>query len=174
MFRQPEQRILSAYYHTGNLGKVEPWDEYKTLHNVSLDEYKRLQAGCATRMLTGDRCLPESHPTQPINNTVVDLAKERLRSFAFVGLTEEWDLSVCLFSVMTGSSCHKRMFPNVRPGRKHESGRMYDVRPLNGFKDIGDGMVYEEAKKIFYQQLDTYGVTLETCARVCGAAGRFS
>jgi len=174
MFRQPEQRILSAYYHTGIDGNAAPWGIDKTLSNMSLDDYKTLQAGCATRMLTGDSCLPESHPTQPINNTVVDLAKERLRSFAFVGLTEEWDLSVCLFSVMTGSSCHKRMFPNVRPGRKHESGRMYDVRPLNGFKDIGDGMVYEEAKKIFYQQLDTYGVTLETCARVCGAAGRFS
>ena len=36
--------------------------------------------------------------------------------FAFVGLTEEWDLSVCLFHRMFGGECHVREFLDVRPG----------------------------------------------------------
>ena len=57
--------------------------------------------GCQVKMLTGRRCAALYSPT------MLDLgqAKARLETgFAFVGLTDHYDLSVCLFHAMFGGA----------------------------------------------------------------------
>lgn len=54
-------------------------------------------AGCQVKMLTGNQCAAAS----PITPAVVAEAKERLRStLGFVGLTDHYNLSVCLLHSM--------------------------------------------------------------------------
>jgi len=163
MFRQPEQRILSAFHHTGYY-QTMPWNCTRDNANVTLDVYKTWQAGCATRMLTGSACMDEK--ATPIDAATLQLAKQRLHDFAFVGLQEEWQLSMCLLSSMTGMSCHRRMLMNNRPS-DGEASVTYDIKPLEGWRDSVDGSLYEEARTIFYQRLEEYGVTPNSCASTC-------
>ena len=46
----------------------------------------------------------------------MDRACARLRRFAFVGLTEYYDASVCLFHEMFGGRVRPNEFKNVREG----------------------------------------------------------
>ena len=45
----------------------------------------------------------------------LSLARTRVRQMAFVGMTEAWDLSVCLFHAMFGGECLAVEFNNSRP-----------------------------------------------------------
>lgn len=59
-------------------------------------------AGCYTKMLTHRFC------AEAVPLTLSDLrrAENRLRSgMAFVGLTEAWNASVCLFHAQHGGGC---------------------------------------------------------------------
>jgi hypothetical protein len=85
--------------------------------------------------------------------------------FAFVGLTGEWDLSVCLFHKMYGGKCHSREFVNVRPGSHHS--KQYDTQILGGFTDEMDGKLYERASKLFWSNVDKFGVTGQSCRQTC-------
>merc|ERR1712107_340610 len=53
-----------------------------------------------------------------VSEAEIALAKDRLiTGFAFVGLTHEWDLSVCLFHAKFGGACNKREFQNIRSAK---------------------------------------------------------
>ena len=86
--------------------------------------------GTAVTMLTGQRqnglqcirCGAKCPPLQSGPN--VSLAIERLRTFAFVGLTDEWALSICLLHVIHGPTfgterCVPAEFFNSREVRFH-------------------------------------------------------
>merc|ERR1712032_1535715 len=110
MMRQPEQRIISAFHH--NRHEVI----YKSL---DLPTYGRTIAGCAVRLLNGLQC---NGQMVNISSAMVRKATGRLENgFAFVGLIEEYALSVCLFHKMFGGQPEKREFLNIRPGKKHSA-----------------------------------------------------
>lgn len=57
-----------------------------------------------TKMLTGYRCAEQGVEITP---KLIKLAEERLHNdFAFIGLTEEWDVSICLFHQVKTSPIH--------------------------------------------------------------------
>merc|ERR1740130_1700859 len=87
-----------------------------------------------------------------VTDDMVELALWRLSDgFAFVGLTEEWALSVCLFHAMFGGDCHEREFLNVRPGVKHADHENYDASVLEGWVDPYDGALYAHTAKTFWE-----------------------
>lgn len=163
--RQPEQRIISAYRH-GQQGWQ--WHEYPA---ANLLQYAQVMQGCVVRMLTRDRraCYV---PQLRLGSYDVAVAQHRLRvAFSFVGLVEQWDLSICLGHKMFGGICRDTDFLNTRPGRqvmdpdtKYYSQAAYNTSELHGFRDAYDGAVYKEAKRIFAQSLLRYDVSLSTCA----------
>mmetsp|Transcript_114111 Transcript_114111/g.254656 ORF Transcript_114111/g.254656 Transcript_114111/m.254656 type:complete len:237 (-) Transcript_114111:97-807(-) len=162
LFRQPEQRLISGFYANRH--------DYR-YKNASISEYKHVIAGCAVRMMLGMSC--GSRPTyvlpKVVNENDADKAiKVLAKEFAFVGLTEEFDLSVCLFHKMYGGSCHAREFLNTRPG-DNRSAQEYDVDMLDGFKDEVDGKLYASAKNIFWQNVKVYDVHRQSCIKVCEA-----
>merc|ERR1719401_892886 len=115
MMRQPEQRIISGFTY-GLLG----WPQsYGATRTASVLDYAEVTQGCTVRMLTHtskvDGYCGDISP--PLTQDDVELAKSRLQKFAFVGLTEEWDLSICLFRAMFGGLCYGADFDNIRPGR---------------------------------------------------------
>merc|ERR1719188_2977225 len=157
--RQPEQRLISNYNWV-NSGDRDSGN--------SLQEYAEVNQGCAVRMLTH----PNNNPgydgpycgdmSQPLTKDDEDLAKLRLAEFAFVGLTDEWELSICLWRAMFGGLCYGSGFEDTRlpKGWKHP---MHDTTVLNGFVDSIDGELYLKAKEIFRAKLQLYGVSDASC-----------
>lgn len=154
MFRQPEQRVVSGFNH-----------DKHDINDKSLDllGYANAIAGCSVRMMNGRKCGDQVNVTQ----AMVSTALQRLDGgFAYVGLTEEWALSVCLFHLMHGSHCHKREFQDVRPGAQHAESA-YDTSDLKGWKDAFDGPLYNKAYVIFWANVAKYGASRETCSKTC-------
>lgn len=161
LLRQPEQRLLSAYNDDGDLFRAEPFisicAENRTPERIlSLDEFKSKWAHWATGQIVGH--LPATLADVPV-------ALQRLREgFAFVGLQEEWDLSVCLFHTKFGGPCRNLEFLDTRPSdRATGNTSEYDTSILDGWVDEIDGPVYTEAQRLFYDDLKRYGVSHETC-----------
>mmetsp|Transcript_7369 Transcript_7369/g.16134 ORF Transcript_7369/g.16134 Transcript_7369/m.16134 type:complete len:387 (-) Transcript_7369:174-1334(-) len=167
-FRQPEQRIISGYHHDLHsyppsmmAGKPKP----------TPPEYAKVVSGCMTRMLThrGTNPCGDTHHPKPEQ---VKLAVDRVKNdFAFVGITEEWELSVCLFHIMFGGMCCPFEMENMRPGTNRPDGNSrtkYDTTILEGFVDVYDREVYAAARERFDAELVKYGVTHERCQALCG------
>ena len=75
-------------------------------------QYAHAVAGCSVKMLTRDGVSSwENNVTicgdpRPVTSDEIDLAVERLNTgFAFVGILEEWDLSICLLHAKFGGPC---------------------------------------------------------------------
>lgn len=179
----------------------------------SPEEYAKCIAGMQVAMLTGQietkayagvRC---HIPTKDAANRTVcrvgcgmarppslpqmQLAKTRLEEgFAFVGLTEEYPLSICLFSRMFGTPCLKELFNNSRPtserGSSYRPSRRSNTtialnlttaaeRDDEVFADPYDVALHAWVRQRFARDLAHYGLSRAVCARdVCtDAAGRF-
>jgi len=169
MFRQPEQRAISAYYWSAS----KDFKNTPTLANATVKQYALAMQGCQTKMLALDT-LPEGPSPcvenyEPPTEEMVQVALYRLRNgFAFTGLTDEWDLSMCLFHAKFGGECISSEFTNTRPGPEAEAGKsLYDTSELEGFTDPSDALVYAEAKAMFEEDLQRLGVSHESCQSWC-------
>lgn len=168
MLRQPEQRLMSGYnhyHHSYPYGKARPPKSFR--------DYASVVNGCAVRMLTRVGQSVCGGPEPPTAEEVA-LARRRLRrDFAFVGLTDSWGLSVCLFRAMFGGECRQFELGNVRPGMKRQqAGAAYDSKEFQGFRDRYDAEVWEEAKQIFEENLRIYNITEASCAQSCRPGAR--
>ena len=96
VLRDPTARLVSGFHHgMHDCG-------HKCAANASLPEYAMAVAGMYVHYFGGGE---------------LERALTRLRQFAFVGLVEYWDLSVCLYhSVFGGPSPVTAELENVRPG----------------------------------------------------------
>ena len=109
-------RARSAYNHFG-----------RSCHS-NFSSFEMRMRGTAVTMLTGQRqsglqCIQCGSKCPPLRPNV-SLAIERLRTFAFVGLTEEWALSICLLHAIHGPTfgterCDPAEFFNSREVRFH-------------------------------------------------------
>lgn len=175
MLRQPEQRLLSGYYYDQH-----SWPQwYYGRMAASAREYAEVLSGCAVRILTRDTAAiqegapPDMAPRsacgwpEPPSAVGVRLARQRLREgFVFVGLTEQWDLSVCLLHALFGGDCRSSDFGDVRPtddSQVNASISEYDVAELAGFVDAYDGPLYEDAKEMFAAALKQHGLSELAC-----------
>ena len=97
-----------------------------------------------------------------------DDAKEASRrvkeGFAFVGLTEEWDMSICLFHKMFGGHCRAEEFMDIRPTSSAKDASVdYDTSELMGFHDDIDEVVYSAALEVFKTNIALYNVSQDSC-----------
>jgi len=167
MLRQPEQRIMSAYYNGQHSWPLQFYDRPA----VDPLEFAQVVSGCAVRMLTREGMVtaavkgddgPCSGP-EPASAAEVTLAKQRLREgFVFVGLVEEWDLSMCLLHAVFGGRCLASDFLDTNPGPT-SSQEKYNVSDLMGFTDAADGALYTEASVVFSELLQRYGMSYDAC-----------
>jgi len=172
MLRQPEQRMLSDYYNKDIQPMRYPTGEGVwpyTSKTPSAREYAEVMAGCSVRQLTiddYDPCYRVEYPTRED----VNLAINRLRQgFAFVGITDHWDRSICLFRTMFGGECNSLDLINTRPfnGTTADSD-VYDASVLEGWTDDRDGQLYKEGVELFERSLSLYSVDDTSCAALCG------
>jgi hypothetical protein len=170
ILRQPEERTSSAWHHFGR----GQGDMFKFQRNVQGQQAKMLTQGetAAASVLcerTGGGLFPSSAPcdTSPAPN--VSVAIQRVREFAFVGILEQFDLSICLFHAMFGSECLAVEFLNVRPTGYHESeaAQEAELKQLKEHPDPWDTPVYEAALKRFKGDLARFNVNNDTCKVIC-------
>lgn len=176
MLRQPEQRLISGwnfYYHSFPkvlLGR-DPYD---------IQEYATTVSGCATKMLVRDQVDTYFHDEQPttisacgdpypISEEESNRAITRLREgFLFVGILEEYDLSVCLLHTMFGGDCTP---VELTTGHSTSNTSWYDTSILEGWQDEYDGRLYAEGLKLFHKNLELYGVNDASCQACWAQAG---
>jgi len=116
LFRDPRRRSYSSWL-THHSGKRHG----SALHPADPHEYAHLHRGCQARMLLGVECNSPKLadlPWTPQEGQMTE-AVRRINSqavFAFVGLTDYWTETVCLFHAMYGGPVTKHELDNVRPG----------------------------------------------------------
>merc|ERR1712107_180151 len=93
-FQQPEQRLLSHYYFSR--ANARRGSKEQRTYLKDLKAMKTYCSGTATKMLTRrGKQVCSAPPTR----AEVNQARIRLRiGFSFVGITEMWNLSICLFN----------------------------------------------------------------------------
>jgi len=185
MIRQPEQRILSAYHH-----KYHSWPLAEMDGRYPRDELEFAQTlqGCVTRMLTRSGSSYTSHVDPnwihwggPCGGPERATSKEkaeairRLTSFAFVGLTDKWELSMCLFHRVFGGRCRESDFVNSRHAKGDPSepspATHYDAESLQGWTDPDDAELYRTAVELFTARAARHNVSEESCRPCYDEAG---
>ena len=111
-----------------------------------------MHAGCTTKLLVGRRCDDSVAPSE----REVTLAKERLKRFAFVGLEESWDVSMCVFHRLYGRRVPALALSNVRPGHSTSARLAMQERDLAaaGFEDHADEAIYELGQQLLAGQIN--------------------
>ena len=111
----------------------------------------------------------------------LELAKQRMdEGFAFVGITDEWDLSICLFHATFGGKCLPSELHDMRPTNYEVNveratkvsgigvpaddpvGQAAALRQL--FKDPVDYEMYTHATRRFKADLTKHRVSVPMCA----------
>ncbi|CAE7921058.1 unnamed protein product [Symbiodinium necroappetens] len=197
MFRDPDQRILSGYHDDfNNFAAVDYIDHLEDmisdpdldmenctaslrgLPKVPILEFAEGWKGGMTYQLVTEHPTTQTlDPMRPrMTQADAEEAARRVREgFAFVGITEEWDLSMCLLHKMFGGACKASDFENANPSYPGKSAELdYDTSELRGWHDDVDEVVYAAALDVFRQNLIAYNVSHETCSECYRSAGRAS
>eukprot|EP00927_Polykrikos_kofoidii_P073287 TRINITY_DN69334_c0_g1_i1.p1 TRINITY_DN69334_c0_g1~~TRINITY_DN69334_c0_g1_i1.p1 ORF type:complete len:385 (-),score=52.12 TRINITY_DN69334_c0_g1_i1:44-1138(-) len=167
MIRQPEQRAISGFLDHHNFCGPDVCSP-----GGGAQEYAEKTSGCAVKMLTrgGLPCfMNQKEARVEVRDSEVVEALRRLREdFVFVGIAEEWNLSVCLFHAMFGGTCYDFELANVHPSVPGtQSDSLHDTSILNGYTDPYDTPVYEEARKLFFDNIAKFGITTSNCQQMC-------
>jgi hypothetical protein len=182
MIRDPSQRVLAGYYND-----LHDCDALKLEHHCSTDAgflrcdgdimrddglflrnpqtispraYGQCVENCTANMLTGRSC---SEP----GAVDVQRAIDAIDKLGFVGLTDEWTLSVCLWHKMFGGRVVPAEFNHAKRGvisaRSHGFGS-YDHHALLGhWRPAADTRVFEAASHRFWSDIEQFGIDQEVC-----------
>lgn len=146
MFREPRQRAISGWFH----------HKHDCSRAANINDYITCVSALQTSMVAGGTTLDDE-----------ELAVQRVRSMGFVGLTQQWDLSVCLLHAMHGGDCLRVEFEPYRVGNHSQASAGYDTKAL-GLHDTGklpDDALYNAAKEVFNNNLKKYKVSRSTCLK---------
>ncbi|EGD80597.1 hypothetical protein PTSG_01186 [Salpingoeca rosetta] len=182
MFRDPRERLRSAYMnglHAVGVRAQRRLDMLRTVKTprdfVNFPGVKH----CQVKMMAGYKCGEDVEVT----HMHVKLALHRLRThFVFVGITDSWTESVCLFHRMFGGRLVEHAFHNVREttgnlGNRQRRRANDTMTPNGGEEDDDDSedaaeeepmftiaddpldwLLYTEARRIFTRNLVKYGL----------------
>ena len=148
MLRDPISRLVSGFHHNMH-------DCHNCTKKTTLTEYAATTSGMYTDYFAG--------------SDSTEIAIKRIQQFAFVGLMEYWDLSICLFHHLFGGRAPiEAEFANLRPGKyrrkKHalsmaakEIERLQHALPAH-FRSrlIDDNKVYAAGAVKFWSDVDRY------------------
>lgn len=167
MVRWPRRRLASAY-HMFNGDKpratAKEMCEYLTAEEPHRQAHGTL--GAQVKMIAG---IPLNYDpgemgspgvvknwfssTALPSKDLVEKACNRLHQFAFVGITDFYDASVCLFYQMFGGAMSPADLINVRPGRYNKES---DALTSVDCGDTADEILFTEALALFLKNLEQH------------------
>lgn len=161
MFRYPPQRAISGWY--------DGQHDCSTKNPANIVEYAKCVAACQTSMLLGRGC-GENGDLREIEDPEGQ-AIARLRRLGFVGITSEFDLSVCLLHAMYGGECLPAEFANLRPGSQRPVWGAHRYEYNESEHGLGpriypggpDDAIYHAAEEVFWGNIKKYGVNRKSC-----------
>jgi hypothetical protein len=159
--QQQQQTFQPCIYHSNNNTNNSTITTSYTNPLACFANYPGI-AGCAARMLSGETCADGIHQhdgTEHITNSL-DVITNKLQ---FIGLTEEWDESICQFHHLLFGSFHHHHhhpqqgeFSNVHSSSSQH--KMYNIEThLHDFIDVADTIIYNAAKLQFEQMMNNSG-----------------
>ena len=173
-FRPPRERLLSGFLD-GPHG-FRNCVAKRACDAPDAAAYGRAYAGVATRMLLARWDIFDWQPSRQRVRlpryalTARDVADAKARlaeAFQFVGLTPYWALSICLWHAKFGGACLPEVeFANVRARDRAASAALRDANAsldAAGWSDAHDAAVFDAAARIFWRDVERYGVTEEGC-----------
>jgi hypothetical protein len=161
--QQQQQTFQPCIYHSNNNTNNSTITTSYTNPLACFANYPGI-AGCAARMLSGETCADGIHQyngTEHITNSL-NVVTNKLH---FIGLTEEWDESICQFHhLLFGSFHHHHHHHHPQQGEfsnVHSSSsqhKMYNIEThLHDFIDVADTIIYNAAKLRFEQMVNNSG-----------------
>eukprot|EP00931_Biecheleriopsis_adriatica_P061157 TRINITY_DN36770_c0_g1_i1.p1 TRINITY_DN36770_c0_g1~~TRINITY_DN36770_c0_g1_i1.p1 ORF type:complete len:313 (-),score=43.12 TRINITY_DN36770_c0_g1_i1:80-1018(-) len=180
IFRQPEERLMSAFTWIRKLGKdprlkkarftlecAEDWGwtmavsvpaKQAIFDGQSAAQFAGRFGGCITNMIVGRGCMSAHKPTQEEQLEAI----RRSSLFKFVGLITEWELSVCLFNFLTSERrfMKKSQLIHFRP-TEGANRTAYNTEGIP--KDLSDNAVWKAAETRFWQDVKRHGISHESC-----------
>ncbi|KAG8463136.1 hypothetical protein KFE25_011133 [Diacronema lutheri] len=179
LFRDPARRAVSAYYHKYTefcMSKRAARGANVTC--MSLTPYARFIEGHGTGWSykrTNLMWCRRPHAD------ALNVVRQRLANFSFVGLTDEFDVSVCLLHVMHRAPCRPVELANVRPtdyrqqararGEAFQSADELAQALREEYVDPLDTPLYNMAVRRFEADIRKHNVTQSACAQLrCATA----
>eukprot|EP00962_Isochrysis_galbana_P044938 scaffold17553_cov112-Isochrysis_galbana.AAC.6 len=188
MFRQPEARLESAYFHMrdqirprGRCARCEwsnspigcCWTDWGWSSRDFLPAHRAIAAGvppaaavgnftgCMTSMVLGKGCMSR-HATTPAHAAAASALVDR---FLFVGDTDRWNLSLCLFNaVLTG---RRFLLPWQAANSRPTSTKLLDpLHPSTSRltdRDPIDGALWAHVSRRFIRDLIRHHVSAQCC-----------
>lgn len=194
LFRSPRRLIPSVYLRQArNPGEaiVPPSTDldFNTTEGAeSLLRYARSHMGLMVRFLTGTDISSASRERQPpqtgnmttpradrdtgaVAKVTMGQARRavaRLHGFSFVGITDEWEQTVCLYHrmIMNDRPCLAIEFENNRESAIGNTTLGREVLDTAGWADQYDEMLWEEAQRIFNANVERFDVNEDSCAAI--------
>jgi len=175
MLRDPRRRLVSAWNNDKHSYGIRQRDTVKYLQNITAFVAHPAIKGCQTKMMVGRLCADGRSVTEG----VLAEAKTVLETtVAFVGLTDAFNASVCLFHHMHGGMPQPYMFETVGGLRSskfltsgYKKSKKYKPLPGGGERvppeawrtiapedDPMDMQLYAFARNLFVQRMKKYGI----------------
>lgn len=139
-------------------------------------EYATCWENCTANLLTGDKCsssIDDQGPRPPTTPERVEAAVRMVDKLGFVGLTEEYNMSVCLFHAKFGGPILASELLNVRPGVADRVGddplaqelfsQAKDM--LKSWPATSETRIYEVATARFWREVKRYKLDRESCRK---------
>jgi len=155
MFREPFARLVSDFnfhHHTNGKSTREMWVIEQAMEGKSREVQFEMYTlfgdglGCQTKMIVGYLC----NSKHELTKADLQKAKERVEKFAFLGITDEWNRSICLFHKQFGGKIYDVEFQDERKG-------VYEKEKFTRVKDINDDELYKHVKSIVNRRFLKFG-----------------
>jgi len=155
MFREPFDRLVSGFNYNRHMdGKLR---HYRQLigkavrgrsRDVQFEMYYKFGdlLGCQTKMVVGYRCASDTVLTK----THMKKAKKRIERMGFVGITDDWNRSICLFHRQFGGKIFDVEYRNEREGH-------YKKNEFRRVNDTFDDELYKYVKKLVNKRFLKFG-----------------
>jgi len=184
LWREPARMVASNYIRS--LDNVAYQSQYDTsdpafrkglleFANSTRAKITKLLAGAYPASANGMSVWPEmlhmapgglwqGHPpAEPL----MPIASERLRTaFAFVGLTDDYSRTACLFHLTFGGHCTEFELENNRNTVGTSTTEVADILTAEGYSDPIDAQLYHIAQQRFDADARRLNLTSERCAAI--------
>ena len=176
LFREPKQHRISFLKHKySEVIEGRAWKKFSHLrrhkpNTTSLMDMLDFLRGYETAMLLGDRNLFRKNLTSSQVDLYLSEAKKRLQEgFQFIGITNRYSESVCLFNVKFGGHCKQVMFQKVNKASNHPDAFNFSKADWGFFEkydDYVDRQLYNYVENIFEKELKMYKISEKSCAAI--------